>query len=179
MKKRLCVLLIVITLCSLAACGAAAASASEQTQPALPAETPLPTREPTPLPTAEPTPQPLSETETGELDLTGMRGTMLYTMIYNMMKQPDDYLGRTIRVKGQFSAYVDEKSGKSYYPCYIADAAGCCAQGLEILPADALAYPDDFPEPGTDISVRGELALMQEENGFRYLVLKDASFTVT
>lgn len=115
MKKRLCVLLIVITLCSLAACGAAAASASEQTQPALPAETPLPTREPTPLPTAEPTPQPLSENETGELDLTGMSGTMLYTMIYNMMKQPDDYLGRTIRVKGQFSAYVDEKSGRSYY----------------------------------------------------------------
>ena len=115
MKKRLCVLLIVITLCSLAACGAAAASESEQTPPVLPAETPLPTREPTPLPTAEPTPQPLSETETGELDLTGMSGTMLYTMIYNMMKQPDDYLGRTIRVKGQFSAYVDEKSGESYY----------------------------------------------------------------
>lgn len=179
MKKRLCVLLIVITLCSLAACGAAAVSASEQTPPVLPAETPLPTRAPTPLPTAEPTPQPLSETETGELDLTGMSGTMLYTMIYNMMKQPDDYLGRTIRVKGQFSAYVDEKSGKSYYACYIADAAGCCAQGLEFLPADALAYPDDFPEPGTDISVRGELALMQEENGFQYLVLKDASFTAT
>ena len=177
MKKRLCVLLIVITLCSLAACGAAAASASEQTQPVLPAETPLPTRKPTPLPTAEPTPQPLSETETGEL--AGMRGTMLYTMIYNMMKQPDDYLGRTIRVKGQFSAYVDEKSGRSYYACYIADAAGCCAQGLEFLPADALADPDDFPEPGTDISVRGEVALMQEENGFQYLVLKDASFTVT
>ena len=36
MKKQLCVLLIVITLCSLAACGAAA-SASEQTTPALPA----------------------------------------------------------------------------------------------------------------------------------------------
>lgn len=36
MKKRLCVLLIVITLCSLAACGAAATSASEQTPPALP-----------------------------------------------------------------------------------------------------------------------------------------------
>ena len=177
MKKRFCVLLIVITLCTLAACGTAAAPTPEQ--PMLPAVTPLPTREPTPLPTAEPTPQPLSETETGELDLTDMSGTMLYTMIYNMMMQPDDYLGRTIRVKGQFSAYVDEKSGKSYYACYIADAAGCCAQGLEFLPADALAYPDDFPEPGTDITVSGEFDLIKEENGFRYFVLKDASFTVT
>ena len=176
MKKRFCVLLIVITLCSLAACGAAA-SASEQTPPVLPAETPLPTRAPTPLPTAEPTPQPLSETETGELDLTGMSGTMLYTMIYNMMMQPDDYLGRTIRVKGQFSAYVDEKSGRSYYACFIADAAGCCAQGLEFLPAAVLVYPDDFPEPGTDITVSGEFDLIKEENGFRYFVLKDASFT--
>lgn len=184
MKKLLCVLLIVITLCTLAACGAAAASVSEQIssapeQPMLPAVTPLPTREPTPLPTAEPTPQPLSETETGELDLTGMSGTMLYTMIYNIMMQPDDYLGRTIRVKGQFSAYVDEKSGRSYYACFIADAAGCCAQGLEFLPAAALVYPDDFPEPGTDITVSGEFDLIKEENGFRYFVLKDASFTVT
>ena len=177
MKKLLCVLLIVITLCSLAACGAAAASASEQTTPALPAETPLPTREPTPLPTAEPTPQPLSETETGELDLTGMSGTMLYTMIYNMMKQPDDYLGRTIRVKGQFSAYVDEKSGRSYYACYIADAAGCCAQGLEFSPAETLTYPDDFPEPGTDITVSGVFSLVEEENGFRYFILRNADFT--
>ena len=74
---------------------------------------------------------------------------------------------------------MDEKSGKSYYACYIADAAGCCAQGLEFLPADALAYPDDFPEPGTDITVSGEFDLIKEENGFQYLVLKDASFTVT
>ena len=55
----------------------------------------------------------------------------------------------------------------------------CCAQGLEFLPADALVYPDDFPEPGTDITVSGEFDLIKEENGFRYFVLKDASFTVT
>ena len=177
MKNRILTVLLTAVLLLFSACGTAAAPTPEQ--PALPAETPLPTREPTPIPTAEPTPQPISETETGELDLTGMSGTMLYTMIYNMMTQPDDYLGRTIRVKGQFSAYVDEKSAKSYYACYIADAAGCCAQGLEFLPAAALTYPDDFPEPGTDITVSGELALLQEENGFQYLVLKDASFTVT
>ena len=175
MKKRVLTTLLTAVLLLFSACGTEAAPAPEQ--PLLPAETPLPTREPTPLPTAEPTPQPLSETESGELDLTGMSGTMLYTMIYNMMTQPDDYLGRTIHVKGQFSAYVDEKSGRSYYACYIADAAGCCAQGLEFFPAAVLTYPDDFPEPGTDISVRGELALMQEENGFQYLVVKDASFT--
>ena len=50
---------------------------------------------------------------------------------------------------------------------------------LEFLPADALAYPDDFPEPGTDITVSGEFDLIKEENGFRYFVLKDASFIVT
>ena len=173
MKKRLCILLIVITLCSLAACGSAAAPASER--PALPEDTPLPTRQPTPLPTAEPTPLP--ETESGELDLTGMSGTMLYTMIYHMMMRPEDYLGKTIRVKGQFSAYVDEKSGKSYYACYIADAAGCCAQGLEFSPAETLAYPDDFPKPGTDITVSGVFSLVEEENGFRYFILRNADFT--
>ena len=176
MKKRtLTILLAAVLLLLSSACGAAAAPASER--PALPEDTPLPTREPTPLPTAEPTPQPLPETESGELDLTGMSGTMLYTMIYHMMMRPEDYLGKTIRVKGQFSAYVDEKSGKSYYACYIADAAGCCAQGLEFSPAETLAYPDDFPEPGTDITVRGVFSLVEEENGFRYFILRNADFT--
>lgn len=177
MKKQVFTVLLTAALLFLSACGAAGAPAAAEQPPALPAATPLPTREPTPLPTAEPTPQPLSEPGTGELDLTGMSGTMLYTTVYHMVMQPDDYLGRTIRVKGQFSAYADEKSGKSYYACFIADAAGCCAQGLEFIPAEALAYPDDFPEPGTDITVSGEFTLMQEENGFQYVVLKDASFT--
>ena len=168
MKKRtLTILLAAVLLLLSSACGAAAAPASER--PALPEETPLPT--------AEPTPQPLPETESGELDLTGMSGTMLYTMIYHMMMRPEDYLGKTIRVKGQFSAYVDEKSGKSYYACYIADAAGCCAQGVEFSPAERLASPDVIPEPGRDITVSGVFSLVEEENGFRYIILRNADFT--
>ena len=61
MKKRtLTMLLAAVLLLLSSACGAAAAPVSER--PALPEDTPLPTRQPTPLPTAEPTPQPLPET---------------------------------------------------------------------------------------------------------------------
>lgn len=81
-----------------------------------------------------------------------MSGTMLYTMIYNMMMQPDDYLGRTIRVKGQFSAYVDEKSGKSYYACYIADAAGCMRAGAGISSGRRACLSGRFSRAGGRIS---------------------------
>ena len=109
-----------------------------------------------------------------------MSGTMLYTMIYNMMKQPDDYLGRTIRVKGQFSAYVDEKSGKSYYACYIADAAGCCAQGLEFVWGDGShVYPDDYPPEETEITVQGTFETYKEPgDDTLYSRLANATMTV-
>ena len=148
MKKRLCVLLIVITLCSLAACGAAAASASEQTQPVLPAETPLPTREPTPLPTAEPTPQPLSETETGELDLTGMSGTMLYTMIYNMMKQPDDYLGGRSASKGSFLPMWMRRAGEAIMPASLPTLPDAARRGWNFFRPTRLSIRTIFPSRG-------------------------------
>ena len=50
------------------------------------------------------------------------------------------------------------------YACIIADAAACCAEGMEFVLKDNLAYPDDYPEPGAEITVVGEFQAY-EENG--------------
>ena len=50
------------------------------------------------------------------------------------------------------------------YACIIADAAACCAEGMEFALKDDLAYPDDYPEPGAEITVDGDFQAY-EENG--------------
>ncbi|MDD6211747.1 MAG: hypothetical protein PUB22_01135 [Clostridiales bacterium] len=73
-----------------------------------------------------------------DLDLTSLSSTMVYAEVYNMMSAPEDYIGKTVKMKGQFTYYqaYDEKGNpvpdQLYFACLIADAAACCSQGLEI-----------------------------------------------
>ena len=75
----------------------------------------------------------------------------------------------TVRARGEFSIYQLVVDGVLQpdpvaYACIIADAAACCAEGMEFVLKDNLAYPDDYPEPGAEITVVGEFQAY-EENG--------------
>ncbi len=108
-----------------------------------------------------------------DLDLTTMSSTLVYSEVYNMMCVPEEYQGRTIKMKGPFEVYVDEATGKHYYACIIQDATACCAQGLEFEPVDLKVYPDDFPEIGTEICVVGEFDTYMEGE-YMYCTLRNA-----
>ena len=112
-----------------------------------------------------------------DVDLTKLSSTMVYSEVYNMMVTPEDYVGRTVKMNGQFAIYqsVDENgevvSDQIYYACVIADATACCQQGIEFVPEGDLVYPDDFPEVGDEITVTGEFrTYMEGETQFCHLV---------
>ena len=90
-----------------------------------------------------------------DVDLTALSSTMVYSEVYNMMSDPDSYLGKTVRMRGAFSIYHDEATDVNYYACLIADATACCQQGLEFVLEGNFKYPDDYPELGTEITVTG------------------------
>ncbi|MBO4762748.1 MAG: hypothetical protein J5499_04925 [Lachnospiraceae bacterium] len=108
-----------------------------------------------------------------DVDLTQMSATMVYAEVYNIMVNPDRYIGKTIKADGEFAAYLDESTGKMYYACIIKDATACCAQGLEFAPADEKKYPDDFPAEGDEVCVVGVFDTYMEGED-TYGVLKDA-----
>lgn len=111
---------------------------------------------------------------TGDLiDLTKLSSTMVYSEVYNMMATPEDYVGKTIIMEGAFDVY--ETPERNYYACLIADASACCAQGVEFVLSDDLAYPEDYPEPGASIKVTGTFETYLE-NGAKYCQLGNASF---
>lgn len=115
----------------------------------------------------------LSSTEGIDIDLTELSSTMVYSEVYNMITEPDTYLGKVIRMEGPFAFFHDETSDKYYYACIISDATACCSQGIEFEPVNAKVFPDDFPEQDTVVTVTGTFDTY-EENGYVYCTLRDA-----
>lgn len=110
-----------------------------------------------------------------DLDLTEMSSTMVYSEVFNLMNEPDDYLGKTIKMKGQFAVYVDKNTGENYYACIIQDATACCAQGIEFETADTgMKYPEDYPEQGDEIEVTGVFEKYDETLDPNYCILRQA-----
>ena len=83
---------------------------------------------------------------TVDLDLSVMSGTIVYAQIYNMMVEPESYLGKVIRIAGFYNAYEDTERGVVYHACVVPDATACCAQGIEFVLTDEYKYPEDYPE---------------------------------
>lgn len=91
-----------------------------------------------------------------------------------MMVVPEDYVGRTVKMAGQFAVYADTANNLICFACVIADATACCQQGIEFVLADeSLAYPADYLELGAAIIVTGEFQTY-EENGYLCCLLIDA-----
>ena len=91
-----------------------------------------------------------------------------------MMKAPEDYIVKTVKMEGTCACYHDEETGKYYFACLIADATACCSQGIEFVLTDDYSCPDDYPEIGKEICVTGEFSTY-EENGNLFCTLIDAS----
>ena len=108
-----------------------------------------------------------------DLDLSKLSGTVVYSQVYNMMVPPQDYVGKTIRISGLYDVYEDAGTGNTYFACVIPDATACCAQGIEFLWAGEHTYPDDYPEPGCEMTMTGRFETY-EEDGAEYIRLADA-----
>ena len=110
-----------------------------------------------------------------DIDLTIDNPDLIYAEVFAMVYTPEDYVGKTVKMKGQFVFYYDEEKDQYYYACLIKDAMACCAQGLEFIPAGDCVYPDDFPPALTEINVTGTFNTL-EDDGETYCALTDAVY---
>ncbi len=109
-----------------------------------------------------------------DLDLSKLSGTVVYAEVYNIMTEPEKYVGEIIKIKGNFQIFQDNTLNKIYYSCVIPDATACCQQGIEFVPAKQMRYPQDFPELETEITVTGKFT-PYTENGVTYYTLKNST----
>lgn len=111
-----------------------------------------------------------------DIDLTAMNSTMVYSEVYNMVTDPGSYLGKTVKMRGNFRMYHDETTDAYYFACIIADATACCSQGIEFVLAGEHTYPDDYPALDSEITVVGTFSTYTEGE-YQYCTLLDAQFT--
>ena len=108
-----------------------------------------------------------------DVDLTALSSTMIYSEVSNMMTNPDDYIGKTVKMTGSMAAYYDEELDEYYEACVIADATACCQQGLEFQLKGDKKYPDDYPELESEITVVGTFNTY-EQGDYTYARLENA-----
>ena len=108
-----------------------------------------------------------------DVDLTTLSSTMIYGQVYGMLTEPEDYLGKTVKVAGTYAAFQDEATGAVYTACMVADALACCSQGIEFVPAGDYRFPEDYPALGTPFVVTGIFS-SYEDNGQTFIRLTDA-----
>lgn len=124
--------------------------------------------------TSEKTESQPNGTEDIDVDLTALSSTMVYSEVYNIMTEPDSYIGKTIRMGGTYTVYYDETSDHYYFACIIQDATACCSQGMEFTLTDSYSYPEDYPDEGEKIVVTG-IFDTYTEGEYKYCTLRNAT----
>lgn len=111
-----------------------------------------------------------------DVDLTLLSSTMVYAEVYNIMMNPTQYIGKTIKINGPYYAQYFDETGLFYHYVIIEDATACCAQGLEFIWNGEHIYPDDYPEDQTRIEVIGVFDSYEElDETWYYLAVNDIS----
>ncbi|MGN0144828.1 MAG: hypothetical protein ACI398_07585 [Clostridium sp.] len=114
-----------------------------------------------------------------DYDLTKMGSDMVYATVYQIMLDPNSYIGKKIRMKGTYYAAYSESSERRYNYCIIKDAAGCCAQGIEFVCDDDNVHEYEYPAENSEIVVTGIFETYQEDGDSNlYCHLKDAEMKI-
>ncbi len=116
-----------------------------------------------------------------DIDLTGFSPNMLYAEVYNMGVSPKDYIGKVIKITGEFAHFPElDKDGnpfsdKEILVCIVSDAMACCAMGLEFVPEEGSSFSENYPKDGTKITVTGVCDIFIDKSGFFTVIqLNDA-----
>jgi hypothetical protein len=112
-----------------------------------------------------------------DLDLTQLSSVMVYSEVFNIMQNPWDYLGKTMKMGGPYYSYYDETTESSYHFVIIEDALACCQQGIEFLWQGGRPAAEDYPEDGAIIEITGYLEIYQED-GAEYFRLATEELTI-
>ena len=106
-----------------------------------------------------------------DIDLTKMSSTMVYSTVFNMVNNPAKFVGKTMRMRGEYTTYhisVNDPT-QIIHACLVRDAAGCCSQGLEFVLSNG-----KYPTGASEITAVGTIAV-QKISGKYVCYLKNSA----
>lgn len=99
-----------------------------------------------------------------DIDLTKCSYTMASAIIFDMLLSQNDYLGKRIKIKGQF--WANEDDSNQFFAVLIYDATACCQTGLTFKDKNR-RYPEDYPAQLEEIEITG-VYTKEEIDGMSY-----------
>ncbi len=109
-----------------------------------------------------------------DVDLASMSSTVVYAEVYLMVTTPEDYVGKTIHMRGTYKSTYFDETDTHYHYCVIKDATACCQQGLEFIWSGEHAYPADYPAEDAEVEISGVYSSYEELGQTYYCVSTDA-----
>ena len=116
-----------------------------------------------------------------DIDLTAMSSDMVYSTVYQLMADAESYVGKKIKLRGNYYAAWDENTKLYYHYAIIQDATACCQQGMEFVWGDGShVYPDEYPEEYAEVEVVGVFETYKDnpDDEYQYCRLRDATMVV-
>ena len=89
--------------------------------------------------------------EVVDVDLTKLSGTMVYSAVFDIVENPAQYRGKTIKMRGKYFAFHDPAKNEHHHSCVIWDATACCMQGMEFELASG-----NYPPNESEITLIGK-----------------------
>lgn len=90
-----------------------------------------------------------------DLDMTNMGGTIAYSQAVDFRENPDYYLGKTIKVKGNYYPTYYDPTEQYYHLIIVGDEASCCREAIEFVWTGNHTFPDDYPVENAEIIIAG------------------------
>ena len=78
-----------------------------------------------------------------DVDLTELNSMIIYAQLFNMVMNASDYLGKTVKMRGTYSASPSAQENQYSHFIVIDDETECCSQGLEFTWNGEHNYPEE------------------------------------
>ena len=110
-----------------------------------------------------------------DVDFTVLSGIVAYAKFNEVMSNPDDYIGKTIKLNGPYA--VSPFQGGYYHFVLVEGADACCPEGIEFRLSGSHVYPDDYPPERTKIEFTGIFG-SHEDFGYTYYYIMADDITI-
>ena len=95
-----------------------------------------------------------------DVDLTLLSGNLAYAEMGVMLANPDDYMGKTVKISGSYVTSYYDLTELTYHYVALLDVTTCCQQAIEFILEDA--EPGDYPEIYANIEITGIFGVYDE-----------------
>jgi len=112
-----------------------------------------------------------------DIDLSELSMTMIQAEYQKIISNPEDYMGKTIKVYGSYYILPLDNAGNIAHYVIIVQGDECCQMGFEFKRDGNYVYPEDYPSQNSMIQITGTLD-KHEQFGAVYIYIDVDELTI-